>query len=123
MKHVYLLAFCILTTLLSEAQDSSKIIKLLDGRMQIKIPSIFHSMTAEEYQFKYHKPKDVTEAYSDKNLELNILVSYQQSMPVTEDQLQELVTSMIVQMKTKNPNFKVLGEGEKSINGHVYSFL
>lgn len=123
MKQISLLLVCTLVTLVLAAQDSSKTIKILNGRIQIEIPSGLHSMTAEEFQFKYHKPNTTNAAYSDKDLEANLLVSYQESVALTEDQLSEASTAMSSQMKSKNPNLKVLSQGIKLVNGHKYAFL
>jgi hypothetical protein len=123
MKHIFLLSICVLISLLSIAQHTSKITKLLNDRVRIEIPSDFHLMTVEEYQLKYRKPSKVTAAYADKDLRANIQFSYQESVTLSEDDLYDMVPPTIEQMKKGIPSMKVLSQGVKIINGHKYIFL
>jgi len=97
-------------------------ITLPDNKTSILAPVELSKMTDAMWTLKYQKRLRPVLVLTNKNGEVN-LIADMTKQPVTEEQLGPFKDFQIAQLKKGKPDFKVLQEGVKTINGKKVGYF
>ncbi len=104
------------------AQIKLEKISLLNNKIEILAPKELSRMTDEMWTLRYQKRARPILVLTDKNGEVNFIADITRQ-PVAESQLASYKDFQIQQLKKKRPDFKVLKDGIKTINGKKVGYF
>lgn len=118
MKYLVLLLFPIF----SLGQSKLDTVSIVGGKVKILAPKELSSMTEEMWTAKYQKRTRPVMVLSDEYGEVNLIADMTQQ-PATENQITSFKDYQIEQLKSKRPDFNLLSDGEKIINGKKVGYF
>lgn len=112
----------LLLPVLGLSQSRMEILSLLDGKVELLVPSELSSMRNEMWTLKYHDMPRPVLALTDDNGEVN-LIGDMTGQAATEEQLDAFKDFQIDHFKKSRPDIKMLDNGIKMINNRKIGFF
>jgi hypothetical protein len=112
----------LLLPVFSFAQSKLDTVSLLNGKVKILAPKELSPMTEEMWKAKYQNRAKPDMVLTDQDGEINLIASLTQQ-PATENQVAEFKDLQVQQLKAQRPDFVLLGDGVKSINGKKIGYI
>lgn len=104
------------------SQKKLEKISFLNDKVEILAPKEFSKMTDDIWAFKYQKRARPVLVLTDYYAEIN-LIADRTLQPADETQLSSFKDFQIAQLKKSRPDFKILDDGVKTINGKKIGYF
>jgi hypothetical protein len=104
------------------SQTAKEKLNLLDGKVELLVPSELTSMRNEMWRLKYHDMPRPILALTDDNGEIN-LIGDMTGQAATEEQLDAFKDFQIDHFKKSRPDIKMLDNGIRMINERKIGFF
>jgi hypothetical protein len=113
----------LLPVIIFAQQDLEKQI-ILDGKIEMLVPTAFHVMTDEEYKIKYPNPNNkATLIFTDKYLEVNMVFKHILDYDLSNEQIKEFTGIQMESIQKSYPTGSIADKGLRVVNGKTFGYF